>query len=208
MHAPAWQASDCVHRLPSSHADPLAFAGFEHVPVAGSHVPVAWHWFCAVHTTGFAPTHAPATHASLWVHRLPSSHAVPSAFGGFEHAPVAGLHTPATRHASWAVHATGFAPTQKPATQLSVCVHGSPSSHAVPSAAVGFVHSPVAESHVPAAWHASCAVHVTGFAPTHAPAWQASDCVHRLPSSHPVPLTLGGFEHNPVAGLHVPTPWH
>jgi len=33
----------CVHALPSLQAVPLAFAGFEHIPVLGSHVPAVWH---------------------------------------------------------------------------------------------------------------------------------------------------------------------
>ena len=40
---PARHASPVVHELPSSHADPLAFAGLEQAPVAGSHVPALWH---------------------------------------------------------------------------------------------------------------------------------------------------------------------
>jgi hypothetical protein len=48
-------------------------------------------------------------------------------------------------------------------------VQASPSLHEVPFAAIGFVHTPVAGSHVPAAWHASEATHVTGLDPTHAP---------------------------------------
>jgi len=32
--------------------------------------------------------------------------------------------------------------------------------------------------------------------------------VHALPSEHAVPFGAGGFEHVPVTGLQVPTPWH
>ena len=81
--------------MPSLHAVPLAFAGFEHAPVAGSHVPARWHWSCAVHVTGFAPTHVPAWQVSLCVQALPSLHAVPFDFAGFEHAPVAESQVPA-----------------------------------------------------------------------------------------------------------------
>ena len=42
-HAPPWHVSVCVHAEPSLHAVPSALAGFEHVPVDGSHVPAAWH---------------------------------------------------------------------------------------------------------------------------------------------------------------------
>jgi hypothetical protein len=49
-------------------------------------------------------------------------------------------------------------------------VQAFPSLHDVPFGAAGFEQSPVAGLHVPATWHASLAVHVTGFDPTHAPA--------------------------------------
>ena len=38
---PAWQASLSVHALASLHELPSAFAGFEQLPVAGSHVPAS-----------------------------------------------------------------------------------------------------------------------------------------------------------------------
>jgi hypothetical protein len=59
--------------------------------------------------------------------------------------------------------------------------------HGVPGAASGFEQVPVVELHVPATWHASNAVHVTGFEPTHAPAWHVSSSVHASPSLHAVP---------------------
>jgi len=59
-HAPATQLSLRVQALPSSQGAPLALAGLLQVPVAGSQVPAVWHWSEAVHTTGFAPTQAPA----------------------------------------------------------------------------------------------------------------------------------------------------
>jgi hypothetical protein len=166
---PAWQVSLCVHALPSSQGVPFAAAGFEHWPVAGSHVPAAWHWSLAEHVTGLAPTQLPAWQVSLCVHALPSLHAVPFAAAGFEHAPVAGSHVPAEWHWSLAEHVTGLAPTQVPAWQVSLCVQAFPSLQLVPFAAAGFEHMPVAGSHVPAAWHWSDAVHVTGLPPIHAP---------------------------------------
>jgi hypothetical protein len=48
-----------------------------------------------VHTTGLAPVHVPAWHVSVCVQAFPSSHAVPSIFAGFEHAPVLVSHVPA-----------------------------------------------------------------------------------------------------------------
>lgn len=64
-------------------------------------------------------------------------------------------------------------PVQVPFWQLSLRVHALLSLHAVPLAATGLEHEPVVGSHVPAVWHASDALQVTGFVPTHAPAWQA-----------------------------------
>jgi hypothetical protein len=57
----------------------------------------------------------------------------------------------------------------KPATHESPCVQAFPSLQAVPSGLVGFEHTPVAGAHVPAEWHVSRAVHVTGFDPAHVP---------------------------------------
>src|SRR4051812_10385699 len=112
VQAPAWQVSVCVQAVPSLHAVPFAFVGLEHTPVAGAHVPTSWHWSCAVHVTGFAPVQVPDWQVSLCVQALPSLHAVPLAFAGFEHNPVAGAHVPTSWHWSGAVHVTGFAPVQ------------------------------------------------------------------------------------------------
>ena len=91
-----------------------------------------------------------------------------------------------------------------PAWHESLCVQAFPSLHALPSAFAGFEHCPVAASQLPAAWHWSEAVHVTGLFPVHAPAWHESLRVHALPSSHDVPLAFEGFEHWPVLESHVP----
>src|SRR5206468_729296 len=98
VHTPAWHVSAVVHALPSLHAVPSGLAGLEHVPVAGSHVPASWHWSWAVQVTGLLPVQVPLSHVSLWVQAFPSVHAVPSAFVGFEHIPVAGSHVPASWH--------------------------------------------------------------------------------------------------------------
>jgi len=60
------------------------------------HVPATWHWSLAVQVTGVPDAHPPFWHVSLCVHALPSLHDVPFAATGFEHAPVAVLHVPAT----------------------------------------------------------------------------------------------------------------
>src|SRR5437773_416233 len=100
-----------VQALASLHEVPFAFAGFEHLPVQGMQIPAAWHWSEATHVTGFEPTHAPAWHVSVCVQALPSLQAEPFAFGGFEHNPVAGSHTPARWHWSAAAHVTKLEPT-------------------------------------------------------------------------------------------------
>lgn len=133
---------------------------------------------------------------------------VPSASAGFEHVPVLGLHVPALWHWSSAVHVTGFDPVQTPVWHVSVCVHALPSLHVVPFDAVGFEHVPVEGLHVPATWHWSLAVHVTGFDPVHTPAAHAYVCSQRFVPVHVVPSVTVGFEHVPVDGVHVPAVWH
>src|SRR2546423_816283 len=59
VQAPAWQVSVWVQRLPSLHGVASGLFGLEHAPVLVSQVPALWHWSDAVHTTGFAPVHAP-----------------------------------------------------------------------------------------------------------------------------------------------------
>src|SRR5438093_702119 len=44
--------------------------------------------------------------------------------------------------------------------------------------------------------------------PWQTPATHRSAVVHALPSSQSVPLGLGGVEHTPESGLHVPASWH
>src|SRR2546421_257729 len=56
--------------------------------------------------------------------------------------------------------------------------------HVVPSGAAGFEQAPVPGLHVPATWHWSLAVQVTGLLPVHVPLWQVSVWVHALPSLH------------------------
>jgi hypothetical protein len=130
------------------------------------------------------PIQIPAWQASFLVQALPSLHAAPLGAGGFEQAPVSGLHVPATWHWSLGVHTTGFDPVQAPPSQSSILVQALPSLHAVPLGARGFEHAPVSGSHVPVKWHWSLGVHTTGFDPVQTPPWQASFLVQALPSLH------------------------
>jgi len=208
VQTPDWQLSLVVHAFPSLQLVPFGAVGVEHVPVTGLHVPATWHVSAATHTTDDEGVHAPPWQESPRVHALPSLHDVPFAAAGLEHVPDAGLHVPATWHASLAEHAIGFPPMHTPAWHVSLCVHALPSLHAVPLEATGFEQTPVLVLHVPATWHASLAVHAIGFPPVHTPAWHVSLCVHALPSLHAVPLEAAGFEQTPVLVLHVPATWH
>src|SRR5262245_62768499 len=109
-----------------------------------------WHWSGAAgQTTGFAPTQVPAWQVSVWVQASASSQVVPSAAAlGVEQRPVAVSQVPMVWHWS-AVQITGSAPTQAPASQVSVCVQALPSLQALPSAFTGLEQAPVAVSQVP-----------------------------------------------------------
>src|SRR2546428_43507 len=208
VQSPLWQVSVCVHALPSLQALPLAFAGFEHVPVVGEQVPATWHWSEAVQTTGLPPVHTPLWQVSVCVQALPSLQALPLVFAGFEHVPVAGEQVPATWHWSEAVGKRGVLRGRRPLWKETGCVQALPSLQALPLVFAGFEHVPVEEEQVPAAWHWSEAVQSMGLLPVHAPLWQVSVCVQALPSLQALPLAFAGFEHVPVAGSQVPAVWH
>src|SRR5213079_3263599 len=55
----------------------VGLEGLLQTPDAGPQVPAVWHWLAAVHTTGLAPTQAPAWQVSLCVHALASLQLVP-----------------------------------------------------------------------------------------------------------------------------------
>jgi hypothetical protein len=148
-HAPDWQVSVSVQTLPSLHAVPFAFSGFEQTPVAGLHVPALWHWSLAMQMTGLPAAQVPDWQVSICVQPFPSLHGVPFGFAGFEQTPVAGLQVPALWHWLLAMHTTGFAPVQVPDWQVSGCVQALLSLHAVPFGFAGF-EQPVDGLHVPA----------------------------------------------------------
>ena len=120
------------------------------------------------------------------MHRSPSSHAVPSAFTGLVHCPVAESHTPASWQSSTGVQTMGAPVTQLPDAHVSPTLQRSPSSHDAPSTLAGFEHCPVPGSHAPVSWHWSRAVHTTASRPAHTPATHVSVAVQRLLSSHVV----------------------
>jgi|HubBroStandDraft_6_1064221.scaffolds.fasta_scaffold1031985_1 hypothetical protein len=153
VHVPPVHTSLDVQALPSLQAVPSASAGLLHTPVAGSQDPMPWHWSSCVQTIGFDPVQVPFKQVLVCMHALAPLQAVPSVMFGFVHAPVDGLHTPATWHWSSAVQTTGFVPVQTPFSQTSVCVQGLPSLQPVPLLAEGFEHTPVVVLHTPATWH-------------------------------------------------------
>jgi hypothetical protein len=75
-------------------------------------------------------------------------HGVLSGSAGSEHPP-SDWHVPAEWQLFDCMHVFGFMPVHAPPTQVSVCVHGLPSSHGVPSVFGTFVHIPLIESHTP-----------------------------------------------------------
>jgi hypothetical protein len=170
VHVPDWQESACVQAFPSSHNEPLAFAGLEQMPVAALQVPTVWHWSGATHATGLLPVHTPTWHVSVCEHALPSLQLVPSDFAGLEHTPVALLQVPAVWHWSGAAQVIGLAPVHVPAWHVSIWVQALPSLHEAPLAFAGLEQMPVPELQVPAVWHWSGAAHVTGLAPVQVPA--------------------------------------
>jgi hypothetical protein len=163
-----------VQALPSLQVVPLAFGGLEHWPSAGLQVPTSWHWLSAVQVTGLPPVQVPDWQVSVCVQPLPSLQAVPLAFGGLEHWPLAGLQVPTSWHWLSAVQVTGLPPVQVPDWQVSVCVQALPSLQAVPLALVGLEHWPLAGLQVPTSWHWLSAVQVTGLPPVQVPDWQVS----------------------------------
>src|SRR5439155_54734 len=190
-----------------SHGAPLSLAGLLQVPVVGSQVPAVWHWLAAVHTTGLAPTQAPAGQVSVCVHADGKRVVEGMGVAGWLQGPVAGSQAPAVGRWSAAVHTTGFRRTQAPAWEWSFCVRALESLQRVPLGLAGLLQAPDAGLQTPAAWHWSAAVHTTGLAPTQMPAAHVSVCVQALPWSHGAPESLAGLLQRPVAGLQTPAVW-
>src|SRR5438876_817646 len=157
--------------------------------------------------TGLAPTQVPVRQVSERVQASLSVQAVPSGLLGFEQVPVLVSQVPATWHWSSAVHVTvEVGLPQVPLWQVSPLVHALPSSHGAPLGLGGCEQVPVAGLQVPGSWHWSGGLHVTvEVGLPQVPFWQVSPLVQALPSAHGAPLSLGGSEQTPVAGLQVPT---
>ena len=214
-----------VQALPSSHAKVLLV---KTQPVAGSQLsvvhglassqafvvsvnthPVAGLQLSVVQRlsslqTMLTPTHAPPLQTSPDVQALPSSQA--SVLLVKTH-PVTGSQLSVVQ-GLLSLQMMTAPDWQAPAPHVSPEVHAFPSLHVVPSAAVGFEQVPDPGLQTPSTWHGSPAVHTTGFAPRHPPAWQESDCVHALPSSQVVPFVAAGLVQNPLCGSQIPATWH
>ena len=115
------------------HGVPLGRASYWQ-PFTGSQRPppcATMHSDGCGQTFGSPPPHAPPLH--VWpVMQKSAVHGAPSTSGvSAEQAPVAESHTPGEKHGS-AGHCFWSWPVQKPSSQESTSVHGSPSSQRVP----------------------------------------------------------------------------
>ena len=82
-----------------------------------------------------------------------------------------------------------------------------PPVHAVPSATGGLLHVPLDESQVPALWHSSLAVQVTGVPALHTPPEQVSPVVQPSLSLHEAPSAFAVLLQMWRLGSHVAR-WH
>src|SRR2546428_657435 len=171
---PERQESVWVHALPSLQAVPSGASGFEHTPVDGLQVPATWHWSLAVQVTGLLPVQTPDRQGSGWGRALRWVKVETSGGAGLLQKQVEGWQVPATWHWSLAVQATGLLPVQTPDRQESGWVQALPSLQVVPSGASGLEQAPVEGLQVPATWHWSLAVQMTGLPPVQTPDWQVS----------------------------------
>src|SRR2546427_187759 len=96
--------------------------------------------------------------------------------------------------------ATGLAPPQAPASQVSVCVQALPALHGAPLVFFLMIRRPPGSTLLPSTTLFRAAVHTRGLAPTQAPASQVSVCVQALPSLHGAPLGLAGLLQTPGSG--------
>jgi hypothetical protein len=104
----------------------------------------------------------------------------------------AGSQKPGVKHGLALVQTTALPGVQMPAwqaspsVQLLLSLQGSPFATGVCPTQV-----PDAGLHVPPERQGLALVQITGLVPTHAPAWQTSDCVQALLSLQTVPLATG-----------------
>jgi hypothetical protein len=119
----------------------------------------------------------------------------------YEHWPVVELHVPVpVWHVVGELQVTAVPGVHVPAWQVAGLQASELQLVLFP--ALGYVHWPVVELHVPGeAWHAGGELQVTDVPPVHTPDWQVSPLVHALASLHTVPLVTA--TQVPVAAEHV-----
>ena len=113
------QLAAMMHRLLDAHMKPSGTGGFEQVPFDGSQKPGMWQGSGGGgQMVPKPPWHTPAWQVSPLTHALPVPQLVPSDAFGFEHTPVAGLHTPAVWQVSSAVQVMVEPPWHAPDWQV------------------------------------------------------------------------------------------
>jgi hypothetical protein len=123
------------------------------------------------------------------VQALPSSQAVLEGFGVRAAHPLAGLHTPAFRHAVSPWQDTAVPWHSPSAPQVSPVVQADPSSHPIPVRGPPPTQAPLLASQVEAFRHMVAPGQVTLTGPAHIPFVHVSGPVQALPSLHDVPLS-------------------
>jgi len=216
-HAPAATHCQLTHCMPAGHAPQLPphpsspHALPAQLGVQSTHCP-PWHTWPAPHGgsqqfgIGWCTHPANGSHQSI-VHGFPSS----QLFGCALQSP--SMHTPGSMHAppveqTWP-SAAGVH-LHVPSVPHSATRHAFPSSHS--DASVHGHPSNVRCTHCPVAGLQPSLVHSFPSSqrfgvPTHAPTWQWSPTVHRLPSSHGPPSGPASAMHCPTVTAHFIT-WH
>ena len=163
-------------------------------PVAGLHVPAAWHWSGAVHVDRVrARCRSRSGRCRSACRRCRRCTRCRSVRPGWSRRPSPGCTSPRRGTGRPRTHVTGFAAgarcrSGRCPSACRRCRRCTPCR----SAAAGFEQTPVAGLQSRRPWHWSAAAHVTGFDPVHTPAWQVSVCVQALPSLQAVPLARSG----------------
>ncbi len=163
----------------------------------------------AAQTTGLAPVQTPPGRCRSGCTRSASSHVVPSGATGASRARSSGRTSRAGGTVGRGADDRAWRPCRRPPGRCpSACTRCRRCTPAPSARARVGAEARSPRCTCPRRWHWSGAAQTTGFAPVQVPAWQVSVCVHALPSLHAVAVGPRGFEQTPVAGLHVPAPWH
>jgi hypothetical protein len=197
VQVPPWHTSAPLHTVLSAHDVPFSTAVAVQ-PKLGEQ-PSVVHTLPSLQTSAVPVVHVPFWQVSAPLQRLPSGHAVPFATAVFAH-PEAGLHESPV-HTFPSLQLSAVPAVQVPFWQVSAPLQRLPSGQEVPLATGVTVH-PVAGLH-PSVVHTFPSLHVSGVPEVHAPAWQVSVPLQRLPSAHAVPFATVAFEHWPALQVSV-----